>query len=537
MTEHIAQTTLTSGRSPVFSNNGMVATSQPLAAQSGLQVLQEGGNAIDAAITTAAVLNVVEPQSTGIGGDMFMMYWNENEQKLYGLNGSGAVGREATWDFFDSKGLKDMPETGALSITVPGALDGWCTGLEKFGSGEMTLARLLEPAIDYAEKGFPVSPIIRNAWVHQTEKLKSCDFSRKIYLPNGSVPDVGTIFKNPLLAETFKKISVYGKDIFYRGEITKKIISYIRQQGGLLSESDFDSMRSEWVEPLKTNYRGYELYEIPPNSQGVTALICLNILENFNLSSFGYGSVEHLHLLIESMKLSFADRDSFIADPNFEKIPIKSLLEKEYSRERKKLIKPQKASNFNPGNPLNSSDTIYLTTSDRDGNVCSFINSVFQHFGSGITGSDSGVILQNRGFGFNLDRSHPNCVAPSKRPFHTIIPGFVMKDEKPFLSYGVMGGDMQAQGHVQVLSNIVDFGMDIQDAIDSPRFRFLGDKNVAIESGVPDHVLDGLRGFGHNVSRAGGYEGFGGGQGIMVLPNGVYAAGSDHRRDGCAVGF
>jgi len=537
MIERIAQTTLNSGRSPVFSNNGMVSTSQPLAAQSGLQVLQDGGNAIDAAIATAAVLNVVEPQSTGIGGDMFMMYWNENEKMLYGLNGSGSAGREASWDLFNGKGLKKMPETGVLSITVPGALDGWCTALEKFGSGEMTLSKLLEPAIDYAEKGFPVSPIIQSAWAHQIEKLKTCDFSKKIYLPKGSVPGVGTIFKNPNLAQTFKKISTHGKDIFYRGEITKKIISYIREQGGILSESDFDSMRSEWVKPLKTNYRGYELYEIPPNSQGITALICLNILENFNLSNFIYGSVEHLHYLIESIKLSFADRDRFIADPNFENIPIESLLEKEYSKKRKKLIEPKQASNFNPGNPLNSSDTIYLTTCDRDGNMCSFINSVFQHFGSGVTGSDSGVILQNRGFGFSLDRNHPNCVAPGKRPFHTIIPGFVLKDEKPFLSYGVMGGDMQAQGHVQVLSNIVDFGMDIQEAIDSPRLRFLGDKNVAIESGVPDSILDGLREFGHNVSRAGGYEGFGGGQGIMVLPNRVYAAGSDHRRDGCAAGF
>ena len=537
MIERIARTTLNSGRSPVFSANGLVATSQPLAAQSGLQVLRDGGNAIDAAIATAAVLNVVEPQSTGIGGDMFMIYWNENEKKLYGLNGSGTVGKESTWEFFDSNGLRTMPETGVLSITVPGALNGWCAALEKFGSGEMTLSRLLQPAIHYAENGFPVSPIIQNAWSQQTEKLKMCNYSKKIYLPNGSAPAVGSIFKNPFLAETFKKISAEGKDVFYRGPITKKIINYLRELGGLLSESDFDSISSECVEPLKTNYRGYELHEIPPNTQGLTALICLNILENFELSSFAYGSVEHFHYLIESMKLSFADRDRFIADPKMEDIPIESLLEKEYSKKRRLLIEPDKALNFNPGNILNSSDTIYLTTSDSDGNMCSFINSVFQHFGSGVTGSDSGVVLQNRGFGFNLDRNHPNCIAPGKRPFHTIIPGFVMKDEKPFLSFGVMGGDMQAQGHVQVLSNIVDFGMDIQEAIDSPRFRFLGDKNVAIESGVPDYILDGLREFGHNVSRAGGYEGFGGGQGIMLLPNGVYVAGSDHRRDGCAVGF
>lgn len=537
MIDRIAQTTLSSGRSPVFSNNGMVATSQPLAAQAGLQALHDGGNAIDAAITAAAVLNVVEPQSTGIGGDMFMIYWNENEKKLYGLNGSGAVGKESTWEYFHSKGLKTMPEKGVLSITVPGALDGWCTALEKFGSGKMTLKRLLQPAIFYAEKGFPVSPIIQSAWNQQTDKLNSCEFSKKIYLPNGNVPKVGSIFKNPFIAETFKKIADQGKDIFYRGAITKKIINYIHEKGGLLSESDFDSTNSEWVEPLKTNYRGYELYEIPPNTQGLTALICLNILENFNISNLAYGSVEHLHFLIESMKLSFADRDHFIADPKMEDVPIESLLKKEYSKKRKQLIQLDKASNFSPGNLLNSSDTIYLTTSDEDGNMCSFINSVFQHFGSGVTGSDTGVVLQNRGFGFSLDPSHPNCIAPGKRPFHTIIPGFVMKDERPFLSFGVMGGDMQVQGHVQVLSNIVDFGMDIQEAIDSPRFRFLGDKNVAIESGVPDYILDGLREFGHNVSRAGGYEGFGGGQGIMLLPNGVYAAGSDHRRDGCALGF
>ena len=528
---------MNSGRSPVFSNNGMVATSQPLAAQAGLQTMRDGGNAIDAAITSAAVLNVVEPQSTGIGGDMFMLYWNANEKKLYGLNGSGAAGKESNWEFFHAKGLKTMPETGALSITVPGALDGWCTSLEKFGSGKMTLKRLLQPAIFYAEKGFPVSPIIQSAWNQQIQKLKKCDFSKKIYLSKGSAPEVGSIFRNPLLAATFKKIAEQGRDIFYRGSITKKIINYVREQGGLLSESDFDSMSSEWVEPLKTNYRGYDVYETPPNTQGLTALICLNILENFNVSKLHYGSAEHLHFLIESMKLSFADRDCYIADPKIEDIPMDSLLTKEYSEKRKLLIQSDKASNFNPGSPLNSSDTIYLTTSDVDGNMCSFINSVFQHFGSGVTGSDSGIVLQNRGFGFSLDPDHPNCISPGKRPFHTIIPGFVMKDERPFLSFGVMGGDMQPQGHVQVLSNIIDFGMNIQEAIDSPRVRFLGDKNVAIESGFPDLVLEGLRKLGHNVSRAGGYEGFGGGQGIMLLPNGVYAAGSDHRRDGCAVGF
>jgi len=531
------KTALSGGRSPVFAQEGMVATSQPLAAMAGLQVLREGGNAVDAAITSAAVLNVVEPQSTGIGGDMFMIYWDNNEKRLIGLNGSGRAPRAATLERYRSEGFEAVPMTGIFAATTPGAFDGWCSALEEYGGGKKTLAELLAPAIHYAERGYPVSPIIGNAWGMQEEKLASFEASKRTYLPGGRPPRVGEVFRNPNLGETFRLLANGGREAFYHGPVAEAIIEASRELGGVFAMEDFEDTRCTWVQPIKTEYRGYELCEIPPSGQGLAALICLNIIEGYPLSEMSYGSAEHYHVVIEAMKLSFADREKYIADMDHAEVPLDGLLSKEYAEDRRGEIAPGEALDHAAGVPLGASDTIYLTTADKDGNMCSFINSLFHHFGSGVTAGNTGVMLQSRGVSFSLEANHRNCIAPGKRPFHTIIPGFVMRDGEPWMSYGIMGGDMQPQGHVQVLSNMVDFGMNIQEAIDAPRFRCLGDLEVAIEHGVPEAVFDALRSMGHEVARGGGYEGFGGGQGIVRLPEGVYMAGSDYRRDGCAVGF
>jgi gamma-glutamyltranspeptidase/glutathione hydrolase len=530
-------TSLRSGRSPVLAREGAIATSQPLAAFAGLEVLREGGNAVDAAIAAAAALNVVEPQSTGIGGDMFMIYWDASEKRLMGLNGSGRSPRGATLERYRQEGFTSAPPTGIFSVTVPGAFDGWCSALDRCGSGKKSLADLLAPAIRYAEDGFPLTPIIGNAWRVQEEKLAAHEASKRTFLPAGRAPKVGEIFRNPNLAATFRLLAEGGREAFYHGPVAEAIVAASRELGGLFGLEDFADTRCTWVEPIRTAYRGYELCEIPPNGQGLAALLCLNILEGFPLADLSYGSADHLHLAIEAMKLAFADREKYIADMDHADVPLEGLLSKDYGEKRRQLIDEGSASDPLPGIPPGWSDTIYLTVADRDGNMCSFINSLFSHFGSGVTAGDTGVMLQSRGFGFLLEEGHLNCIAPGKRPFQTIIPGFVMKDGEPWMSFGVMGGDMQPQGHVQVLSNMVDFGMNIQEAIEAPRFRVLGGREVAVELGVPDAVLDELSQRGHAVVRGGGYEGFGGGQGIVRLPGDVYMAGSDHRRDGCAAGF
>ncbi|MFP6868060.1 MAG: gamma-glutamyltransferase [Nitrospinota bacterium] len=531
------KTSLPAGRSPVLSQEGMVATSQPLAAIAALQILREGGNAMDAAIAGAAALNVVEPQSTGIGGDMFLIYWDAAQKQLAGLNASGRSPRAATLERYRSEGFTIAPQKGIFAVTVPGAFDGWCSALDRFGSGKKSMTDLLAPAIHYAENGFPVTPIIGNAWRMQEEKLSSFEASKRTYLPGGRAPKVGEVFRNPNLAATFRLLADGGREAFYHGPVAEAIVAASGELGGLFEMEDFADTRCTWVEPIRTNYRGYELCEIPPNGQGLAALICMNILEGYPLSDYSYGCADHLHRLIEAMKLSFADRGKYITDMAQAEVPLEGLLSKAYAESRRELILADVAGDPVSGSPPRSSNTIYLTTADRDGNMCSFINSLFHHFGSGVTAGDTGIMLQSRGFGFELEEGHLNCIAPGKRPFHTIIPGFVMKDGEPWMSYGIMGGDMQPQGHVQVLSNMVDFGMNIQEAIEAPRFRILEGREVAIEGGVPDDVLEDLRERGHDVARSGGYEGFGGGQGIVRMPGDAYMGGSDHRRDGCAVGF
>lgn len=535
MKEPTARASLAAGRSPVLAAGGMVATSQPLAAQAGLHILREGGNAADAAIATAAALNVVEPQSTGIGGDMFMLYWDAGAKELLGLNGSGRSPGRATPSRY--REFSSMPETGVYSCTLPGAVDGWCAAHERCGGGKMRMSDLLRPAIRYAEEGFPVSPIIGRAWAHQTEKLTRCAYSRQTYLPAGRPPGIGERFRNPRLAESLRKIADGGRAAFYEGAIAEEIVRYTAEIGGLFSLEDFAAVRCAWVEPIRARYRGYELCEIPPPGQGVTALLCLNLLEPYPLPEMRYGSADHLHLAIEAMKLAFADRNRHVADMEKADVPLGGLLSSGYADARRKRIDEKRAGSPEAGAPQAWSDTIYLTTADSQGNMCSFINSLFHHFGSGVTGGETGVMLQNRGHGFVLEEGHPNCIAPNKRPLHTIIPGFVMKEGAPWMSFGVMGGDMQPQGHVQVLSNMVDFGMNVQEAIDAPRFRVLGGLEVAIEGGVPEAVFRELESRGHRVRRAGGYEGFGGGQGIVRMDDGVFMGGSDHRRDGCAAGF
>lgn len=529
------KTPLAAGRSPVFAAGGMVATSQPLAAGAGLHVLREGGNAVDAAIAAAAALNVVEPQSTGMGGDMFMLCWDAGERKLLGLNGSGRSPAKAAPSRY--REFSSMPEAGILSCTLPGAVDGWFAARERCGGGRMDMAALLAPAIRYAEEGFPVSPVIGRAWANQTEKLKACEYSRRTYLPAGRAPWIGEKFRNPRLAASLRAIAEGGREAFYEGPIAREIVRHAKALGGLFELEDFAAVKCAWTEPVRASYRGFELCEMPPPGQGVAALMCLNLLEAYPLAEMGRGSADHLHVMIEAMKLAFADRDRHVADAEKAEVPLKGLLSREYAAERRALIDGEKAGAPGAGSPRAWSDTVYLATADARGGMCSFINSLFHHFGSGVTGGETGIVLQNRGSGFVLEEGHPNCVAPEKRPLHTIIPGFVMREGEPWMSFGVMGGDMQPQGHAQVLSNMVDFGMDVQEAIDAPRFRVLGGLEVAIERGASEDALRTLESRGHAVRRAGGYEGFGGGQGIVRLDDGVFMGGSDHRRDGCAVGF
>ena len=528
-----------SQRSMVIGRHGMVCTSQPLASAAAAECLRRGGNAIDAAVTAAAVLGVVEPYSTGIGGDCFMMIWTAAGE-LHGLNGSGRAPAAATIEFFEERAIAEMPMHGMLPVTVPGAVDAWSEAIARFG--KRTLADALEPAIVYAEEGFAVSEIIAHEWdlCARAGILKRPDAARRFTI-DGEAPRVGSWFRLPDLARSLRLLAEGGAEVFYRGELAERLVRYSRENDGLLSTDDLASHRSTWVDPISTDYRGYRLYEMPPNGQGLTALIALNILENFEVAAQPLDSAAAWHLRIESVKLAFADRNRFIADPDQVRVPVAELLSKDYAQGRAAMIHPHKAlSEPSPG-PFSGSDTVYLTTADEQGNVVSLINSLFSGFGSGVVAGDTGICLQNRGRGFVLDRSHPNCIAPRKRPFHTIIPAMLFRGDRPVLSFGVMGGDVQAQGHVQVVSNLVDFDLNIQEALDEPRFHFLQENAVAIEDSASDEVKQGLSERGHLIGgsfAALGRGGFGGGQGILIHPETrVYWGGSDRRKDGCAIGW
>src|SRR5689334_16954759 len=431
------------GRSVVRSKHAMVASSQPLASQVGLEVLKRGGNAVDAAIAMAAMLNVTEPMMTGIGGDAFMLvYWSRTKE-LKGLNASGRAPAALNLDYFAKRKITKMPVFGMESITVPGAFDGWVTLLEKYGT--MKLADLLGPAIECAENGFPVMEKTAEDWNAEVTRLKKTPAAAANYLIDGRAPRPGEIFRQPNLAHTLRTLALGGRDAFYKGEIAKAMVSYSEKNGGFISLADLAAQKSEWVEPISTDYRGYRVYEIPPNGQGLTALLTLNILEGFDLAKLSAQPVRYYHTLIEATKLAFADRDRYIADPAFSKVPVAELLSKDYAAKRRALIDPNKALDSPPPGEINvDSDTTYFTVVDKDGNAVSFINSLFDAFGSGIVAGDTGIVLQNRGSSFSLDRAHPNHLEPGKRPFHTIIPAMVFKDNKLFMSFGVMGGGIQS---------------------------------------------------------------------------------------------
>ncbi len=531
-------------RAVVMAPTGMVATSQPLAVQVGLEILQRGGNAIDAAVAANAALGLMEPQSCGIGGDLFVIYWDNATRKLYGLNASGRSPRGLSIEKFNELGYHDtIPEQDPLAWSVPGCVDGWDLLLRRFGS--MGLAAVLAPAIRYAEQGFPV-----NNWAADPdgEMARRAGF-RQTYLPHGRNLQNGEVFKNPDLARTYRLIAENGRNVFYEGEIAEDIAAYSKRVGGFITMKDLRDHASEWVEPLSTNYRGYDVWELPPNGQGIAVLQMLNILEGFNLRDMGHNSAPYLHLLIEAKKLAFADRARFYADMEFSDVPVEGLISKRYAAQRRASISMGKAAIDDPyGSPPDHGETVYLTVTDRDRNMVSLIQSVYWIWGSGFVPDGLGFVLQNRGALFSLDQEHPNRFEPHKRPFHTIIPAFVTRNGKPWFCFGVMGGAMQPQGQVQVLCNIIDFGMNIQEAGDAPRFRHMGSSQptgvrmegggrVALEFGIDPDVQRELHQKGHQlVSPIGVF--FGGYQGIMLDPeSGMLQGASDPRRDGCAFGY
>jgi gamma-glutamyltranspeptidase/glutathione hydrolase len=521
------------GRSVVMSTRGMVATSQPMATQAGLAVLQAGGNAMDAAIAASAVLCVTEPQATGIGGDCFLLYHEAKTGKLHGLNGSGRAPARATLEEFERRGLMQVPEFGMLSVIVPGAVDAWQTALERFGT--RSLEELLQPAITFAADGYAVTPVVAKAWQNNAAVLAPHAESRRDFLVDGRAPIAGTVHRQPRLANSLRQIARGGRDAFYRGPVAEEIVRHSHAHDGMLELGDFAAYRSEWVEPIGTDYRGVRVYEIPPNGQGITALMTLNILEQAKLRNMAHLSADHLHLVIEAFKLAWAERDEYVADPAFNQLPVEEMLSKEFAAQQYARIDPQRAAPY-PIAPAACvhRDTVYLSVVDRDRNAVSFINSLYYPFGSGVVAGETGILLQNRGAGFVLERGHFNCIAPHKRPLHTIIPAMAYRGDD-LLSFGVMGGEYQPMGHVTVLTNWLDFGLDLQEAIDAPRFQ-PGGGVVALERPIPQEVLKALQQRGHVVGRT--ELSLGGAQAIYLdAKNGVISAGSDPRKDGCALGY
>lgn len=537
-------------RSEVIAQNGVAATSQPLATQVALDILKQGGNAIDAAIAANATLGLVEPTGNGIGGDIFAIIWDAKTQKLYGLNGSGRSPYSLTLDYFKKNNIKRIPSYGVLPVSVPGAVDGWFEMHKRFG--KLPMKENLAPAIRYAREGFPVTELIAYLWergVNNFADEKKYPNFKDTYTINGKAPRKGEIFKNPRLANTLEKIANEGRDGFYKGEVAKKIDAFFKRMGGFLSEKDLADHHSEWVEPVSTNYRGYDVWELPPNGQGIAALQMLNILEGYDFKKIQFGTPEHIHLFVEAKKLAFEDRAKFYADPDFVKIPVKDLISKEYANERRKLINPMRAAKtYDAGNPaLKDGDTIYLTVADKEGNMVSLIQSNYRGMGSGMVADDLGFMFQDRGEMFDLTEGRNNTYAPHKRPFHTIIPAFITKDGKPFMSFGVMGGEFQPLGHVQIVMNIVDFGMNIQEAGDAPRIAHTGSSEptgermtdggiIQLESGFSHESVRELMKMGHTIQFD--FLGYGGYQGIKFdWQNKVYYGASESRKDGQAAGY
>ena len=534
-------------RSEVIAQNGMVASSHPLATQIGIDVLKKGGNAIDAAIAVNAALGLMEPTGCGIGGDLFAIVWDPKTKKLHGLNASGPSPQSLSLDFFLENNYEGIPYYGALSVSVPGAVAGWIALHDKFGN--LTMDQILSPAIHYAENGFPLTELIAYYMERSVQRFIRAYYPniKETYMePNGGkLPSEGEIFKNPLLAQTYKTIAKKGKQGFYSGKVARAIAEEVQQQGGFLTTADLSSFEVEWVDPVSINYRGYDVWELPPNGQGIAALQILKILEGYDFSKINFGSDEHIHLFTEAKKLAFEDRAKFYADMTFADIPIETLLSESYADQRRALIK-EKASMYSAGQ-ISAGETIYMTVADKDGYMVSLIQSNYFGMGSGVVPEGVGFMLQNRGALFSLDENHANVYAPSKRPFHTIIPAFVTKDDSPFLSFGVMGGDFQPQGHSQIVMNIVDFGMNTQEAGDAPRWDHKGSSSprgsqatnngkIRVENGIPYSTIRQLMSRGHNVGFALGE--FGGYQAILWdEKNQVYRGASESRKDGQVSGY
>lgn len=541
-------------RSEVIATQAMAATSQPLATQIALDVMKQGGNAIDAAIAANAALGLMEPTGNGIGGDLYAIVWSAKDKKLFGLNASGRSPKGLTLEQLQAEvkklGRTDIPPLGMLPISVPGAVDGWFSLHDKFG--QLPMKKVLAPAIAYAENGFPVTELIAYYWQNSVPRLSTQpgDF-KGTFTINGQGPKTGDIFKNPALAATYKQLASGGRDAFYKGAIAKKIDAFMQKEGGYLRYDDFASHSSTWVEPVSVNYRGYDVWELPPNGQGIAALQMLQILKNFDLKSMGFNSPESLHTLIEAKKLAFEDRAKFYADMDFAKVPVKELISEAYGKERAKLIGPKAAQRVDAGNPhLYTGDTIYMTTADKDGNMVSLIQSNYRGMGSGVVVPGLGFGFQDRGQMFSLDAKHHNAYAPGKRPFNTIIPAFITKDNKPYMSFGVMGGAMQPQGHVQIVVNMIDYGMNLQEAGDAARWQHLGNTEptdnsdmylqnggyTEVERGIPWQTVQQLLQKGHDIRY--GLGGYGGYQAIKKDPvSGVYYGASESRKDGQAAGY
>ena len=530
-------------RSEVIATNGMAATSHPLATQTAISILKNGGNAIDAAIAANAVLGLVEPTGCGIGGDLFAIIWSADEKKLFGLNSSGPAPKNISINKLKQKGLEKIPPYGPLPVTVPGAVAGWVSIHKKFGLLEFN--KLFNDAINYAENGFPVTELVSYYLERSSEIFAAYPNFKDVWMPNGKTPKKGEIFINKNLAQNYKEIAnTYGKS-FYSGKIAENIVNTVNAQGGFFSLSDLNSFKPEWINPVSTNYRGYDVWELPPNGQGIAALQILNILERFDIESMGFGTSDYIHLFTEAKKVVYEDRAKYYADTNFSNIPVEKLISKEYANERSKLINLKKSSkSFNPGN-LEIGDTIYLTVADSFGNMVSLIQSNYRGMGSGVVPDNTGFMLQDRGEMFSLDPNHMNSLMPGKRPFHTIIPAFVTKNDKPFISFGLMGGAMQPQGHAQIIVNLVDFKMNLQEAGDAPRIRHVGSSQptgekmldggyLSLEKSFDKNEISKLKKMGHKFQYDLG--GFGGYQAIMIK-DGVYYGASESRKDGHASGY
>jgi len=534
-----------STRSEVIAENGMVATSHPLATQIGIDILKKGGNAIDAAIAANAAIGLMEPTGNGIGGDLFAIIWIENDKKLYGLNASGRSPKNLKLEYFKDNGFTKIPAYGPLPVSVPGCVDGWFEMHEKFGN--LNMKQILEPAINYAENGFPVSELVSYYLGISARNFGKYPNFNETYLIDGFAPKKGQIFKNKDLANTLRTISNEGRSGFYEGKIAKIISDFIKDQGGFLSYQDLKNHKSDWIEPVSTNYRGYDVWELPPNGQGIAALQILNLLEEFDIKSLGFGSAEYIHHFVEAKKIAFADRAKYYADMDFNKIPVDYLISKEYADKRRHEINPTRAARSVKAGEIENGDTIYLTVADKDGNMVSLIQSNYRGMGSGMVPPGLGFMLQDRGELFSLDEDHYNVYEPEKRPFHTIIPAFITKDDKPYVSFGLMGGAMQPQGHAQIVINLIDFGMNLQEAGDAPRIRHVSSQQptggkmldggeLSLESGFDYKEIRKLMKYGHKLVFSLGA--FGGYQAIMYDDElGVYFGASESRKDGSAMGY